>query len=113
MGRRYVDLFKVFVWAGICLFVGPAFVALLTAPWHPSLADYLRCVLAYELFLGLVAGAQLVVDLQRQACELQGSRARIVAASDAARRQVERDLHDGAQQGLLLLRLKLERAPVP
>jgi signal transduction histidine kinase len=55
-GSRYVDLFKVFVWAGICLFVVPADVALLTAPWTPSLAEYLRCVLAYELVLSLIAG---------------------------------------------------------
>jgi signal transduction histidine kinase len=39
--------------------------------------------------------------------ELRDSRARIVAASDDARRQVERDLHDGAQQSLVLLNLKL------
>ncbi len=39
--------------------------------------------------------------------DLQASRARIVAASDEARRQVERDLHDGAQQNLVLLNLKL------
>jgi signal transduction histidine kinase len=51
--------------------------------------------------------AALVVDLQRQAGELRDSRARIVAASVAARRQVERDLHDGAQQRLLLVGMKL------
>ena len=51
--------------------------------------------------------AELVVDLRRQADELRDSRARIVAASDAARRRVEQDLHDGAQQRLVLLRLKL------
>ena len=39
--------------------------------------------------------------------ELRASRARIVAASDEARRNVERDLHDGAQQYLVLLELKL------
>jgi signal transduction histidine kinase len=41
--------------------------------------------------------------------ELRASRARIVAASDEARRDVERDLHDGAQQYLVLLELKLGR----
>ena len=39
--------------------------------------------------------------------ELRSSRARIVAASDEARRNVERDLHDGAQQYLVLLELEL------
>ncbi len=42
--------------------------------------------------------------------ELRASRARIVAASDEARRNVERDLHDGAQQYLVLLELKLGNA---
>jgi signal transduction histidine kinase len=55
-GPRYVDVFKLFVWAGICLFVVPADVALLTAPWDPSLGEFVRCVLAYELVLGLIAG---------------------------------------------------------
>jgi signal transduction histidine kinase len=42
--------------------------------------------------------------------ELRESRARIVAAADAERRSVERDLHDGAQQHLVLLGLKLGMA---
>lgn len=42
--------------------------------------------------------------------ELRASRARIVAAAVAERRRVERDLHDGAQQRLVLLRLKLALA---
>nr|BFE59265.1 hypothetical protein GCM10020063_037910 [Dactylosporangium thailandense] len=39
--------------------------------------------------------------------ELTASRARIVAASDEARRRIERDLHDGAQQSLVALGLQL------
>jgi signal transduction histidine kinase len=39
--------------------------------------------------------------------EMRASRARIVTASDDSRRSVERDLHDGAQQYLVLLELKL------
>lgn len=39
--------------------------------------------------------------------ELQASRARIVAAADAARRGIERDLHDGAQQRIVSLGLGL------
>jgi len=42
--------------------------------------------------------------------ELDSSRARIVAAEDEARRRIERDLHDGAQQRLVSLALRLRSA---
>jgi PAS domain S-box-containing protein len=42
--------------------------------------------------------------------EVEASRARIVAAGDEARRQIERDLHDGAQQRIVLIGLEVEAA---
>jgi signal transduction histidine kinase len=45
-------------------------------------------------------------ELQDKATELQRSRARIVAAGDAERRKLERDLHDGAQQHLVAIAVK-------
>jgi signal transduction histidine kinase len=42
--------------------------------------------------------------------ELRASRARIVAAADLTRRQIERDLHDGVQQRLVSLALELRAA---
>lgn len=47
--------------------------------------------------------------------ELMASRARIVAAGDEARRRIERNLHDGAQQRLVTLRLRMQslQASVP
>ena len=42
--------------------------------------------------------------------ELAASRTRIVAAADEARRRIERDLHDGAQQHLVALALRLRTA---
>jgi signal transduction histidine kinase len=39
--------------------------------------------------------------------ELEASRARLVEAADEARRQIERDLHDGAQQRLVATALEL------
>lgn len=50
--------------------------------------------------------ATAVGNEQRQA-ELMASRARLVAASDEARRRIESDLHDGAQQYLITLVLRL------
>ena len=47
-----------------------------------------------------------VEQLRRQAHDLQASRARIVAAADAERRRIERDLHDGAQQYLVAIAVK-------
>lgn len=49
-------------------------------------------------------------ELRQQAEQLQESRSRIVAASDAARRQIERNLHDGAQQHLVALAVNVRLA---
>jgi signal transduction histidine kinase len=49
-------------------------------------------------------------ELRTQADQLRESRARIVAAGDAERRRVERDLHDGAQQHLVALAVNMRLA---
>jgi PAS domain S-box-containing protein len=51
-----------------------------------------------------------ISDRKRAEVELRASRARIVEASDDARRRVERDLHDGAQARLVNLNLALRLA---
>jgi PAS domain S-box-containing protein len=56
---------------------------------------------------------QLRVQREMEAlriAELEASRARIIAAGDAARRKIERDLHDGAQQRLLVASVRLGAA---
>jgi signal transduction histidine kinase len=58
-------------------------------------------------FTELVATA--IANAEAQAA-LTASRARIVAAADATRRRIERDLHDGAQQRLVSLALHLRAA---
>jgi signal transduction histidine kinase len=50
---------------------------------------------------------RLKADLRARLEELRHSRRRIVEAADDARRQIERDLHDGAQQQLVSLALDL------
>jgi signal transduction histidine kinase len=67
---------------------------------------------------GLVlANARLTADLEarlaqiaRQAADLRASRQRIVAAQDEERRRLERNIHDGAQQHLVALAVKLRLA---
>ena len=63
-------------------------------------------------FTELVATA--IANAESRAA-LAASRARIAAAADAARRRIERDLHDGIQQQLvsLLLQLRLAESSVP
>jgi signal transduction histidine kinase len=70
-----------------------------------------------ELLEAVGAAARLAIDnshlqaeLHAQLAEVRASRARIVAAGDAERRRIERDLHDGAQQRLLGIRLALRLA---
>jgi signal transduction histidine kinase/DNA-binding LacI/PurR family transcriptional regulator len=62
-----------------------------------------------EKFTELVATA--VANAENKS-ELAASRRRIVAASDEARRRIERDLHDGTQQRLASLRLVVDSAEV-
>jgi PAS domain S-box-containing protein len=63
-------------------------------PDQPGFAGYLRDI----------------TDRKEAEAELRASRARIVEAADAARRKLERDLHDGAQQRLVELALDLRMA---
>lgn len=67
-----------------------------------------------ELIAAAAAGASLAIDndrlkadLRARVEELRASRMRIVQAGDAARRKLERDLHDGAQQQLVALAIDL------
>jgi signal transduction histidine kinase len=58
-------------------------------------------------FTELVATA--IANTESQA-QLTASRARIVAAADQTRQRIERDMHDGAQQRLVSLALRLQAA---
>ena len=49
----------------------------------------------------------LSADLQARLDELRASRQRLVSAQDTERRRLERNLHDGAQQHLVALKVKL------
>jgi signal transduction histidine kinase len=75
-------------------------------------ADELLGELARDVGVGLYrAGLDATLratleQLRQQAAELQASRARLVAAADAERKRIERDLHDGAQHYLLSVSVK-------
>ena len=63
-------------------------------PGEPSFTGYIRDI----------------TERQRARQELMASRARLVAASDAARQRVTRDLHDGAQQWFVTALINLQLA---
>jgi signal transduction histidine kinase len=70
-----------------------------------------------ELVREVAAAARIALENERlqavvsaQLEDLRASRARVVAAGDAERRLLERDLHDGAQQRLISLSLALRLA---
>jgi len=59
---------------------------------------------------GLVAASVMALENSRLLEELRASRARIVAAAQRERLRLERDLHDGAQQRLMGIQIKLRMA---
>jgi signal transduction histidine kinase len=54
-----------------------------------------------------IENERLQAESEQRVVELQASRERIVAAGDAERRRLERNLHDGAQQRLVAIALQL------
>jgi len=63
-----------------------------------------------ELVRAAASATLLAVENGALEGELRASQARIVQAGDAARRRIERDLHDSAQQRLVALRIQLSAA---
>jgi signal transduction histidine kinase len=53
---------------------------------------------------------RLAADVANLVREMRDTQARAAASADATREQIERDLHDGAQQRLIALRIKLQLA---
>ena len=79
-------------------------VLLVSSPSEPLPAGTEERLVAFtELAATAIANAEVQGALA-------ASRARVVAAGDAARRRIERDLHDGAQQRLISLALQLRAA---
>jgi signal transduction histidine kinase len=60
----------------------------------------------WAIFARVMLGPS-TVQLRERVDDLRDARARIIAAADAERRRIERDLHDGAQQRLVALSLTL------
>jgi signal transduction histidine kinase len=71
----------------------------------PELSDGVLGVLGSAVHHG-----RLTVELGEALTELQDSRRRIAEAADLERVRIERDLHDGAQQRLIALRIRLSMA---
>lgn len=59
---------------------------------------------------GCLENERLQAEVRAQLDEVRELSARLVDASDAERRRMERDLHDGAQQRLVTLALRLQLA---
>jgi signal transduction histidine kinase len=77
----------------------------------PALREDPGLMASVSAAVGLaVENQSLTAELQTQLDEVRASRARIVAATDAERARLERDIHDGAQQRLLALMIELRLA---
>jgi signal transduction histidine kinase len=83
-------------------------VELAALVYDSSLDDDPELIQAVRAAAGMaLENERLQAQAQARLAEVQASRERIVAASDAERRRLERNLHDGAQQRLVALSLQL------
>jgi signal transduction histidine kinase len=64
----------------------------------------------YGQLAAVLLGSDTDPELTAEVSDLRDARSRIIAAADAERRRIERDLHDGAQQRLVALALTLRMA---
>jgi signal transduction histidine kinase len=80
------------------------------AAWWPAFVS--TALMPFAFLGGLLRThvSRLDAELAARLEELRASRARIVAAGDAERRRLERDLHDGAQSRLVALAVLLRAA---
>ena len=88
--------------AGLC---AGGVVLLFVAPWVTRALALIDMALA-QVLLGPTRRDRLSTEVTR----LSESRARVVDATDAERRRIERDLHDGVQPRLVSLAITLGRA---
>src|SRR5204863_4039340 len=77
-------------------------------PSEPLTSDERKLLADLAAQAGLVLrNARLNEELRLRLEELRASRQRLVAAQDQERRRIERNIHDGAQQQLVALAIKL------
>jgi signal transduction histidine kinase len=91
-----------------CTFVerdGQPIAALLHDPVLDHNAELVRSVCAAASLA--IENERLQAELRARLVELRASRARLVEATDAERRRIERDLHDGTQQRLVSIAMSL------
>jgi signal transduction histidine kinase len=75
---------------------------------RPGLLDDPRLAAEIEQTVRLgLEHERLQAELRRELAHLRGSRSDLVAAAEAERRRLERDLHDGAQQRLVAFAFEL------
>ena len=84
---------------------GQPIAALLHDPVLEHNAELVRSVCAAASLA--LENERLQAELRARLVELQASRARLVEATDAERRRIERDLHDGTQQRLVSIAMSL------
>jgi signal transduction histidine kinase len=89
------------------IFVGGRLWGVITTAWAEQQPRPEGIEARMSEFTELVATA--IANAESRA-ELAASRSRVVAAGDEARRRIERDLHDGTQQRLVTLGLRLRAA---